>query len=136
MNPVIKPPQFAALSAEDQARLERLLPLRVVVRQHADGSIEGLTEESWNMNWSDKRVNIFWSGKAYSILGERILDAEANAKHNCKQEEAPDLFSTEDIVIDPMAQDSPIVIDWERWLNASHKYDKRNAHFVIAGETK
>lgn len=129
-------PRFAALSAEDQARLERFLPLRVVIRRHADGSIEGLTEESWNMNWSDKRVNIFWSGKAYSILGESILDAQADAEHNCSQDQAPDLFTAEEMVIDPLAEDSPIMVDWKRWLSASNKYDKRNAHFVIAGESK
>ena len=134
MNAVITPPRFAALSAEDQARLERFLPLRVVIRRHADGSIEGLTEESWNMNWSDKRVNIFWSGKAYSILGESVLDAEADARHNCNATATPDLYTAEEMVIDPMAEDSPIVVDWKRWLNASHKYDKRNAHFVLAGE--
>lgn len=39
-------PHFANLSAEDQERLQRFLPVRAVVRQHADGSIEGLTEES------------------------------------------------------------------------------------------
>lgn len=127
-------PHFAALSAEDHARLERFLPLRVVIRRHADGSIEGLTEESWNMNWSDKRVNIFWSGKAYSILGESVLDAQTDAEHNCKQEVVPDLFTAEELIIDPMAEDSPIVVDWKRWLNASHKYDKRNAHFVLVGE--
>ena len=127
-------PRFAALSAEDQTRLERFFPVRVVIRRHADGSLEGLTEESWNMNWSDKRVNIFWSGKAYSILGESVLDAEADARHNCNATATPDLFTAEEMVIDPMAEDSPIVVDWKRWLNASHKYDKRNAHFVLAGE--
>ena len=39
-----------------------------------------------------------------------------------------------ELVIDPLTQDSPIAIDWVRWLNARHKYDKRNAHFVLAGE--
>ena len=123
----------APLSEEDRARLERYLPIRVVVRRHADGAIEGLTEESWNLNWSANRVNIFWSGKAYSILGETTLDGVADAKHNCKASR-PDLFTPEELVIDPLTQDSPIAIDWVRWLNASHKYDKRNAHFVLAGE--
>ena len=133
MNAVINAPHFAALSAEDQARIERFLPLRVVIRRHADGSIEGLTEESWNMNWSANRANIFWSGKAYSMLGESVLDAEADAKHNCKKNTASDLFTAQEMVIDPMAEDSPIAIDWKRWLNAAHKYDKRNAHFVLTG---
>lgn len=141
MNAVVQTPHlghaaFSTLCEEDQARLARFLPLRVVIRRHADGSIEGLTEESWNMNWSDKRVNIFWSGKCYSMLGEGTLDAVADAQHNCKEVAVPDLFTAQEMVIDPLAQDSPIVIDWKRWLNASHKYDKRNAYFVLKGDTK
>ena len=127
---------FSTLSAEDQERLQRFLPVRAVIRRHADGSIEGLTEESWNMNWSQKRVNIFWSGKAYSMLGESLLDAQADAQQNCKKTTATDLFTAQESVIDLMADDCPIAVDWKRWLNASHKYDKRNAHFIFTGATK
>ena len=127
---------FAALSTEDQERLARFLPVRAVIRRHADGSLESLTEESWNMNWSKKRANIFWSGKSYSMLGEGVLDAQADAEHNCKKTTAPDLFTAQESVIDLMADDCPIAIDWKQWLNASHKYDKRNAHFIFTGATK
>ena len=127
---------FAALSAEDQERLARFLPVRAVIRWHADGSLEGLTEESWNMNWSDKRINIFWSGKAYSMLGESVLNAQADAEHNCKKSTPHDLFTAQETIIDLMASDCPIAVDWKRWLDARHKYDKRNAHFIVAGETK
>lgn len=109
---------MAPLSDADRTRLERFLPIRVVIRRHADGTLEGLTEESWNLNWSANRVNIFWSGKAYSILGETTLDGVADAKHNCKASR-PDLFTPEELVIDPLTQDSPIAIDWVRWLNAT-----------------
>lgn len=132
MNAVQTNRPVAPLREEDRARLERFLPIRVVVRRHADGAIEGLTEESWNLNWSHNRVNIFWSGKAYSILGETTLDGVADAKHNCEAT-LPDLFTPQELVIDPLAEDSPIAIDWLRWLNASHKYDKRNAHFAPKG---
>lgn len=127
---------FSTLSAEDQERLQRFLPVRAVIRRHADGSIEGLTEESWNMNWSNKRVNIFWSGKSYSMLGEGVLDAQADAEYNCKKTASPDLFTAQESVIDLMADDCPVAVDWKRWLNASHKYDKRNAHFIFTGATK
>lgn len=127
---------FFTLSAEDQERLQRFLPVRAVIRRHTDGSIEGLTEESWNMNWSNKRVNIFWSGNAYSMLGESVLDAQADAEHNCKKPAAPDLFTAQESVIDLMADDCPVAVDWKSWLNASHKYDKRNAHFIFTGATK
>lgn len=109
-------------------RLERFLPIRVVIRRYMDGQIEGLTEESFSMNWSKNRVNIFWSGKAYSILGEHVLDGVADANYNCKPTEG-DLITPSEMVIDPLAPDSPIKIDWEKWLSATSKYDKRNAPF-------
>lgn len=126
---------FTELSVEDLERLQSFLPVRAVIRRHFDGTLEGLTEESWNMNWSDTRINIFWSGTAYSMLGESVLDAQADAQHNCKATSSPDLFTPTELVIDLMADDCPIAIDWSRWLNAKHKYDKRNAHFMIKGNT-
>lgn len=124
---------FAPLSKQDQERLESMLPMRVVLRRHADGTLEGLTEETWNLNWSATHVNVFWSGKAYSILGEQTIDGVADAQFNCKSDSSPDVFTPQEMVIDPLAEDSPIRIDWTRWLHASTKYDKRNAHFT--GET-
>lgn len=101
--------------------LSRYLPIRVVVR-NTDGLIEGLTENSFSMDWSKNRVNIFWSGKAYSILGEHILDGVANAKDNARNG---------DLVIDPLSNESPIEVDWEKWLSSATKYDKRNAPFKV-----
>ena len=88
------------------------------------------------MNWNNKRVNIFWSGTAYSMLGESLLDAQEDAEHNCKETASPDLFTVQESVVGLMAEDCPIAIDWTRWLNASHKYDKRNAYFILKGKTK
>jgi len=101
--------------------LSRYLPIRVVIR-NTDGLIEGLTENSFSMDWSSNRVNIFWSGKAYSILGEHILDGVANAKHNARNG---------DLVIDPLSDESPIEVDWEKWLSSTTKYDKINAPFKV-----
>lgn len=101
--------------------LSRYLPIRVVIR-NVDGKLEGLTENSFSMDWSENRVNIFWSGKAYSLLGEHILDGVENAKHNARNG---------DLVIDPLSDDSPIEVDWEKWLSSTTKYDKRNAPFKV-----
>jgi len=111
-------------------RLERFLPIRVVIRRHADSKIEGLVEHSFSMAWAEDRVNIFWSGKAYSILGEHELDGVKNANGNCTPTEG-DLFTPEELVIDPLAPDSPIEIDWNKWLSATSKFNKRNAPFVV-----
>lgn len=102
--------------------LSHLLPIRVVIRRTEDGKIEGLIENSFSMDWSSFRVNIFWSGKAYSILGEHNLDATKDAEHNAK---------SGDLVIDPLAEDSPIEVDWAIWRKATLKFDKRNAPFTM-----
>lgn len=134
MNHIHSTFDISVLSEDEQARLLRLLPIRVVLRRYADGTMEGLTEESWNLNWSSNRINIFWSGKAYSILGETTIDGVADAEHHCHSKPA-DLFTPQEMVVDPMASDSPIAIDWKRWLHAKNKYDKRNAHFTVRGAT-
>jgi hypothetical protein len=102
--------------------LSRYLPIRVVIR-HNEGVIQGLVENSFSLDWSATRVNIFWSGKAYSMLGEHDLNGIENAKHNAK--------AAGDLVIDPLAEDSPIEIDWEKWLASTTKFDKRNAPFKV-----
>lgn len=103
-------------------KLERLLPIRVVARIE-DGRIEGRVENSFSMDWEKSRINIFWSGKAYSMLGEHNLDGVSWAKSNVNQ------FKYTEFVLDPMQDDCPIEIDWESWLTAQTKYDKRNAPF-------
>lgn len=109
-----------------KSKLERYLPIRVVVRHH-EGAVEGLVEHSFAMAWQKDRVNIFWSGKAYSMLGEHQLDGTKDAAHNCKKDRG-------EMVIDPLAADSPIEIDWESWLaDLAAKRDKfvcRNAKFT------
>ncbi len=103
--------------------LGRLMPIRCVIQTSEDGVITGLTEESFSMGWETNRVNIFWSSKAYSILGEHVIDGVKGAEENAER------LGGE--VIDPLSPDSPIVIDWQKWRAATNKYDKRNAHFVI-----
>lgn len=111
---------FAILKHE----LARFLPIRVVLRKGDDGEITGLCEGSFSMDWSKHNVRIWWSGKAYSFLGEHNLNGIDDAEHNAK---------AGDLVIDPLLDDSPIEVDWDRWQKATDKYGKRNAPFKIRG---
>ena len=103
--------------------LIRFLPIRVVLRKGEDGTLQGLTEESFSMGWESKYIRIWWSGKAYSNFGTtHEINGIEDAKYNAKEG---------DLVIDPLAEDSPIQIDWNSWLSATTKYYKRNAPFKI-----
>ncbi len=97
--------------------LAKNLPIRVVIK-YDNGKLLGLTEESFSMSWSDRVINIFWSNQddTYPINGIRW--AEANT-------------TSDSLVIDPLAADSPVEINWEAWNNATTKYSKRNAPFTL-----
>jgi hypothetical protein len=101
--------------------LSRFLPIRVVLRKE-DDTYKGLIENSFSMDFSETRVRVWWSGKAYSILGEHNLSGIEDAEHNAKPG---------DLVIDPLAEDSPIEVDWEAWEKSTSKFDKRNAPFKL-----
>ena len=102
--------------------LERYKPIRIVMREGEDGKLKGLTELSFAMDIDDKRVNIFWSGKAFSILGEHDLNGIEWAKNNARPG---------DFVFDPLDPLCPAQVDWATWLSATDKYGKRNAPFVL-----
>lgn len=112
------------LDNSTKEQLDRYLPIRVVVRETPTG-YEGLVEESWNMNWSPTHVQIYWSGTAYSILGEHTLDGVADAEHNVGEGGA---------AYDPLADDCPVDINWKAWLSARDKFGKRNAPFTVEPE--
>lgn len=101
--------------------LSRYLPIRVVIRKE-DDKIKGLIENSFSMDFSETRVRVWWSGKAYSFLGEHNLNGIEDAEHNAKPG---------DLVIDPFAEDSPIEVDWAAWEKSTDKFGKRNAPFRI-----
>ena len=103
------------------AALQRFLPIRVVLRLK-ENKVHGLVEHSFAMDIDPGRVNIFWSGKAYSMLGEHTLNGEKSANSN---------RGAGGFVIDPLADTSPIEIDWETWLAATDKFGKRNAPFTV-----
>lgn len=104
--------------------LERFLPIRVICRITKDGIIQGQIEHSFSMDWSDNLVNIWWSGNATSNFGGSFkLDASKDIIANHR-------LIPGEIFVDPLAEDSPIVVNWKKWLAATHKFDKRNAPFV------
>jgi hypothetical protein len=102
--------------------LVRFAPMRIVLRKGENGNLQGLCEDSFAMSMSDYNVRIWWSGKAYSMLGEHLINGIDDAKHNAK---------SNDIIVDPLSDDCPVVINWDKWLTATTKYSKRNALFKI-----
>ncbi len=102
--------------------IARFLPIRVVLRKQEDGTYHGLCEQSFAMSTEPNAVRIWWSGKAYSILGEHLINGIDDANYQLKEG---------DIVIDPLSDDSPIEVDWDKWVNATGKYGKRNAPFKM-----
>ena len=113
--------QLAEVLKTPQA-LVRFLPIRIVLRKKEDGKLQGLVENSFSMDMSDTHVSIFWSGKAYSMLGEHNLNGIKNAEHNAKEG---------DLILDPLTEDCPVTVDWDKWLNATTKYYQRNAPFKM-----
>lgn len=104
-------------------KIKSLSPLYAVLYVNPDQTLSGLIEHSFCMDWDKNRVNIFWSGQAYSILGEHTLDGKKNAQHNCNRKGA--------FVVDLLADDCPIEVDWVAWLSATQKFYKRNAPFKM-----
>jgi hypothetical protein len=113
------------MNDELKTKLARFLPIWVGVRLE-DGKVQGRIEHSFSMDWSDNRVRLFWSGKAYSMLGEHQLDGRKDAEHNIKK------YQPNEFVFDALSDDCPLEIDFERWLedlakDPGDKYAKRNA---------
>lgn len=109
------------LTEVSKVYLERFEPIRIVMREDESRRLKGLVEHSFAMDFDEKRVNIFWSGKAYSFLGEHTLDAVESAKHNAKPG---------DYIFDPLDPMCPVQVDWAAWLSAGDKFTKRNAPFT------
>lgn len=111
------------IDQEIQDKLARFLPIRVILRLE-NNVIEGKTEESFSMGWESAHVCIFWSGDAFSDFGTIKMDGVKWAAENFKSSKFTDF------IIDPLAADSPIEIDWSAWLAATRKHAKRNAPFI------
>ena len=111
----------ADISEFVSAGIQRFLPIRIILDKACDN---GYTEESFNMSYSPERVRLWWSGKAYSILGEHDLNGIKDAEDNMK--------TSDMLVFDPLDKLCPVNIDWEQWLFDMHtcnKYGARNAKF-------
>lgn len=124
---VIDPDRLEGLTPEQLAWVARNLPYRVIVRKGEDGAYEGVTEESFCMATHKQRARLWWSGKAYSILGEHVINGVDDAKHNAKK--------PGDVIYDPLAPDSIVRVDWPRRFNKDlplkSKFSDRNAVFTV-----
>lgn len=106
----------------------QLQPLRVILRRDENGELKGQTENSFSLSYESNRVLIYWtSNNASSILGTHKVDAIDWANKSS---------SEGDLIFDPLSDDCPIEIDWKRWVEATTKYDKRNAHFKLKTQEK
>ncbi|HET8688788.1 MAG TPA: hypothetical protein VFM18_19395 [Methanosarcina sp.] len=101
--------------------LAKYTPMRIILKKDDEGNYQGYCEESFSMGWYKDRVQIHWSGKAYSNFGTtHDLDATkvTTPSEGCE-------------ILDPLADDCPIEIDWGRWLTATSKFERRNAKFKL-----
>lgn len=102
--------------------LSKYFPIRIVLSEDEARQIKGLCEDSFSMSYSDYNVRIWWSGKAYSLLGEHTVNGIADAEHNAGQG---------DKILDPFSVDCPVEIDWDYWIKSTDKYSQRNAKFKM-----
>lgn len=119
--------------------LDEFKPLRIIVRPTADGSWEGLVEHSFSLDWSRTHVNMFWSGKAYSILGETKIDSVEWAHDNMTRKTSE--YSEVRVPIndgracfDPEDPACPIEVNLAYWHESwakRGKFDCRNAPFKV-----
>ena len=116
--------------------IKRLSPLWVVLRQApGENGWHGLVENSFTMEWNSDRVCIFWTGIAYSILGEHCINGQDSAREQVEYytKKHPDCKIQ---AFDAQSPECPIEIDWDYWweamqAGARRKYDSRNAKFKI-----
>lgn len=106
-----------------EEKLKSLSPMYAVLYVNKDGTLSGLIENSFSMDLSRERVNIFWSGKGYSMLGEHSVDGKSWAKQNCRTRGY--------FMVDLTSADCPIEVDFEGWISATSKFYKRNAKFKV-----
>lgn len=107
-----------------EEKVKSLSPMFAVVCVNPDGTLSGLVENSFSMSKSADRVNVFWSGRGYSFLGEHNVDGKSWAKQNYNP--ARGWF-----MVELGTEDCPIEIDLVNWFNSTTKYTKRNALFKM-----
>lgn len=131
-----EPVDASPVSELPDERLRRFLPIRVLVATEPGANHpKCLIEHSFSMDWSADDCLLFWSGKAYSILGEHTLNAEREivAQQKFYAMKHPK-WKVEGI--DPLSPESPIQVNWARWLAAletnGSKFGKRNAPYRLS----
>lgn len=102
-----------------EERLKSLSPMYVILYVDADKTLKALTENSMSLDWSQSRANIFWTG----MSGNTKIDGLSWAKQNCGNQGA--------FIVELMADDCPITVNFDRWLNGDSKYTRRNALFIV-----
>ena len=113
----------ADISEFIKAYIQKYTPIRIILNRECT---MGYCEESFCMSESNNRVRIWWSGKAYSILGEHTINGIDDSAYNIKDSNR--------LIFDPTDPMCPVNIDWELWLNDmynNNKYGSRNANFTI-----
>lgn len=68
-----------------EKRLKENTPLRIMIKK-TDGAYKGYIENSFNMDWSQTHVLVYWSGKAYSMLGEHELCALKDVEYHMRND--------------------------------------------------
>jgi hypothetical protein len=115
--------RLSHLNIDHQLRMAKMLPVRVILRV-VDKKIVGVVKNATSKSESESAVYIFVSDSEQRMQGGLTLDAvaDANFNHNPK--------NRTEFLFDPLDLDSPIDVDWSKWLDATTKYDKSNAHFT------
>ena len=117
--------ELLKLTPDEVTKLNKMSPLRIILAPSVDGSLNGYCENSFSMSWEKDRAYVYWSGTAYSNFGTvHQIDAIEDALAHHKSLEGSTIY-------DPLSDDCPVTINLKRWLNATSKYERRNAQFTI-----
>lgn len=107
----------------------------VLCRPPGANAYSGIIERSFSMDINPERVLVYWTGKAYSFLGECVVDAKKDAEHlrDSMQPQYPDADLEAWDLADP---DCPITIDEDAWIadrraKPLRKFNARNAIFSM-----
>lgn len=102
----------------------------VVGQQPGDNALCAVVEHSFAMDASKTHAQLYWSGTAYTIIGEIEIDGKVHAEEQVKafNRSRPGwnfrAYHIED-------EDCPIVLDLETHRVATSKFGRRNPSFTM-----
>ena len=102
----------------------------VVGQQPGDNALCAVIEHSFSMDASKTHAQLYWTGTAYTIVGEIEIDGKAHAEEQLRNfnRSRPGwnfrVFHIED-------EDCPIVLDLEAQRRATSKFGRRNVPFTM-----